>query len=93
MGTKNILDVKNSRTNRLHPTEKPVELMKILIENSSNKNDIVLDPFMGAGSTGVAAINTNRQFIGFEKDENYFNIAKDRINKRLMEVEKDEKLE
>ena len=54
--------------------------MKFYIENSSNENDIVFDPFMGSGSTGVAAINSGRDFIGFEKDENYFKIATDRIN-------------
>lgn len=76
MGTKNILDVKNSRINRLHPTEKPVELMKILIENSSNKNDIVLDPFMGAGSTGVASVEIGRSFIGIEIDKHYYDVSK-----------------
>lgn len=55
--------------------------MKILIENSSKENEIILDPFMGIGSTGVACVNTNRNFIGMELDENYFNIAKDRIEK------------
>lgn len=53
--------------------------MKILVENSSNEGDVVLDPFMGIGSTGVACVNTNRNFIGIELDENYFNIAKERI--------------
>ena len=48
-------------------------------ENSSKENDTVLDPFLGSGSTGVACINTNRNFIGFELDENYFEIAKNRI--------------
>lgn len=64
---------------KLHPTQKPIDLMKYLIEVSSNENDIVLDPFMGSGSTGVACVNTNRSFIGFELDENYFNIAYHRI--------------
>lgn len=63
----------------LHPTQKPVELLKYLIEKSSNENDTVLDPFMGSGSTGVAAKELNRNFIGIELDENYFNIAKERI--------------
>lgn len=65
---------------KLHPTQKPVDLLKYLIQVSSNENDVVLDSFMGSGSTGVACINTNRNFIGIELDENYFNIAKDRIN-------------
>ena len=78
MGTSNILKIPNIK-NKLHPTEKPIELMKILIENSSNKNDIVLDCFMGSGSTGVACIETGRKFIGVEIDEKYFNIAKQRL--------------
>ena len=53
--------------------------MQILIENYTNENDIILDCFMGSGSTGVACMNTNRKFIGIELDENYFNIAKQRI--------------
>ena len=53
--------------------------MKILIENSSNENDIVLDPFMGSGSTGVASVHTNRNFIGIELDSGYFQIAQRRI--------------
>lgn len=63
-----------------HPTIKPVEIVKNLIINSSNENDLVLDPFMGSGTTGVACVNTNRNFIGIELDKNYFNIAKERIN-------------
>ena len=85
MGTKNILDVKNSRINRLHPTEKPVELMKILIENSSNKNDIVLDPFMGAGSTGVASVESGRNFIGIEIDKSYYDISKQKLKDYIEE--------
>ena len=54
----------NIISNKTHPTEKPVELMRFYIENSSNENDIVLDPFMGTGSTGVACIEKNRRFIG-----------------------------
>ena len=65
----------------LHPTQKPVELLKYLIEKSSNENDTVLDPFMGSGSAGVAAKKLNRKFIGIELDEKYFNIAKERIEK------------
>ena len=53
--------------------------MKILVENSSNENDIVLDPFMGSGSTGIACKKLNRNFIGIELDEKYFNIAKEQI--------------
>mgnify|MGYP000652303698 FL=1 len=63
----------------LHPTQKPVDLLEYLIRTYTNENDLVLDFTMGSGSTGVACINTNRKFIGVEIDENYFNIAKDRI--------------
>jgi DNA modification methylase len=71
--------LKDSNGKNLHDTEKPVELMKILIDNSSKENDIVIDPFMGIGSTGVAAKELNRRFVGIEIDEIYFNIAKRRI--------------
>ena len=63
----------------LHPTQKPVLLLENLINTFSNENDLVLDNCMGSGSTGIACINTNRNFIGIELDKNYFNIAKDRI--------------
>ena len=69
----------NRTGNKLHPTQKPVSLLQIFIEQSSNENETILDPFMGSGSTGVAALNTNRKFIGIELDEKYFNIAKDRL--------------
>ena len=69
------------KTINIHDTEKPVELMKILVENSSNEGEIVFDPFMGAGSTGVAAIGSNRKFIGTEIDDKYFNFAQKEINK------------
>ena len=62
-----------------HPTCKPIPLLTNHIVNSSNEGDTVLDCFMGSGSTGVACANTNRKFIGIELDENYFNIAKQRI--------------
>ena len=78
-GTKNILRIPNIIGTKTHPTEKPVELMKILIENSSNKDDIVLDCFMGTGSTGIACINANRKFVGIEIDKKYYDIAVRRI--------------
>lgn len=62
-----------------HPTQKPVDLLEYLIKTYTNENDLVLDFTMGSGSTGVACLNTNRKFIGIELDENYFNIAKNRI--------------
>lgn len=63
----------------LHPTQKPVSLMEYLIKTYTNEGDLVLDNCMGSGTTGVACINTNRDFIGIELDENYFEIAKTRI--------------
>ena len=66
-----------------HITPKPVDLLEYIIKTSSNKGDVVLDCFMGSGSTGVACMNTNRKFIGIELDENYFNIAKDRIENSI----------
>ena len=62
-----------------HPTIKPLEIVKNLVINSSKENDIVLDCFMGSGTTGVACKKLNRNFIGIELDENYFNIARKRI--------------
>ena len=87
-GTSDILSVPNTKSKdengkNLHDTEKPVELMQILVENSSKENDIVIDPFMGIGSTGLACVNTNRKFIGIELDNNYYDIAKNRLSKQL----------
>lgn len=64
---------------KIHPTQKPIGLFEDLIKVSSNENNIVLDPFMGSGTTGVACKNLNRNFIGIELDEKYFKIAKERI--------------
>ena len=66
--------------NRKHPTQKPVALMEYLIKTYTNENETVLDFTMGSGSTGVACVNTNRDFIGIEMDDNYFEIAKKRID-------------
>jgi site-specific DNA-methyltransferase (adenine-specific) len=74
----NILKYKKDYTGH-HPTQKPVLLLEDLIKTFSNENDLVVDLTMGSGSTGVACKNTNRNFIGIEKDENYFNIAVKRI--------------
>ena len=68
-----------SRQQQMHPTQKPVLLMEYLIKTYTNENETVLDFTMGSGSTGVAAKNTNRNFIGIEQDEKYFEIAKQRI--------------
>jgi len=74
----NILKYKKDY-NGYHPTQKPVLLLEDLIKTFSNENDLVVDLTMGSGSTGVACVNTKRNFIGIEKDENYFNIAVSRI--------------
>ncbi len=62
-----------------HPTQKPLKILKKIIEFASNPEDIVFDPFMGVGSTGVAALEMNRKFVGFELEESYFNAAQKRI--------------
>lgn len=77
---KSILEFGFSNINNLHPTQKPVHLLEYLIKTYTQENETVLDFTMGSGSTGVAAKNTNRKFIGIELDEKYFEIAKERIN-------------
>lgn len=83
-GTSDIISIPNIKTKdsmgkNLHDTEKPVALMELLVKNSSQEKQIVYDPFMGIGSTGVACIRTKRNFIGFEKDKNYFLISRKRL--------------
>ena len=68
-----------AKNQRIHPTQKPVELLEYLIKTYTNEGMTVVDLTMGSGSTGVACKNTKRNFIGIEKDENYFNIAVSRI--------------
>lgn len=75
--------VSNSKEKVNHPTQKPVALIEYLIKTYTNDGDLVLDNCMGSGSCGVAAVNTNRKFIGIELDENYFNIAKQRIDEAI----------
>ena len=74
-----------NQLNRVHPTQKPIELLEYLIKTYTNENETVLDFTMGSGSTGVACINTNRKFIGIELDNNYFNIAKERMENAVNE--------
>ena len=77
----NILEFSNaSQKGKVHPTQKPVALMEYLIKTYTNEGETVLDFTMGSGTTGVACINTNRNFIGIELDDKYFEIAKNRIN-------------
>ena len=75
LGSNTVLEYRNKLGNKLHPTEKPVSLLKHLIENSSQPNEIVLDPFAGCGSTGLACKQTERNFIGYEIDKKYYDIA------------------
>ena len=79
VGSKMVHRFNNILGKKVHPTEKPVELMLFYIENSSNIGDVVLDPFMGAGSTGVACLDCGRKFVGIEKDREYYNIAEERL--------------
>ena len=78
--------VSTSKEKQPHPTQKPVALLEYLIKTYTNEGEIVLDNCMGSGSTGVACINTNRNFIGMELDEKYFNIAENRICNQLNNI-------
>lgn len=73
------------RKGAFHPTQKPVPLMEYMIKTYTNPGDLVLDFTMGSGTTGVACVNLNRSFIGFELDEDYFEIARNRISSALLE--------
>lgn len=76
----------NKNMVNLHPTQKPVSLLEYLIKTYTQDNEIVLDFTMGSGSTGVACLNTNRNFIGIEMDDNYFEIAKSRIENHSLQL-------
>jgi site-specific DNA-methyltransferase (adenine-specific) len=80
---RSVFKIPNPNAKSLHPTQKPVPLMEYLIKTYTNEGETVLDFTMGSGSTGVACVNTNRNFIGIEQDEKYFDIAQDRINSTL----------
>lgn len=80
MGTSTLLNIQNIIGRKVHPTEKPLELLELLINNSTDPGETVLDPFMGSGTTGVACVNTGRRFIGIELDKQYFDIAANRIS-------------
>ena len=73
------------RERGLHPTQKPVALMEYLIKTYTNEGNVVLDNCMGSGTTGIACLNANRSFVGMEKDETYFNIAKNRIESCMID--------
>jgi len=82
---RNLLYASTDGDKRQHPTQKPVALMEYLIKTYTNEGETVMDNTMGSGTTGVACVNTNRNFIGMEMDDNYFEIAKNRINQRVLE--------
>lgn len=84
-----LIEFYKIRRGAVHPTQKPVDLLEYLIKTYTLEYETVLDFTMGSGSTGVACLNTNRNFIGMELDENYFNIAKERIEQRLEELKND----
>jgi len=85
-GTSDILSIPNKKTKvdgkNIHDTEKPVTLMRILIENSSQLNDLIIDPFAGSGSTGLACIESGRNYILIEKDPEYIEVINKRISER-----------
>ena len=78
--------IKYDKETAHHPTQKPTSLLEFLIKTYSNKNEIILYPTMGSGSTGVACLNTNRKFIGIEKDNKYFDIAKKRLEENSLKI-------
>ncbi len=89
---KSIIEIGTDNTKNVHPTQKPVALMEYLIKTYTNEGETVLDFSMGSGTTGVAAVNTGRDFIGIELDEKYYNIAKGRIEGAITRPEYRQKL-
>lgn len=87
-----LTTIKFKRETGFHPTQKPVKLLEYLIKTYTNENETVLDNCMGSGSTGVACVDTNRNFVGMELDEKYFDIAKRRIKEEeILKIVKGEK--
>lgn len=72
---------------KVHPNQKPVDLLEYLVRTYTEEGELVLDATMGSGSTGVAAVNTGRRFVGFETDGNFFEIARERIARAVAEKE------
>ena len=75
----------NQKDFMLHPTQKPVDLIEYLIRTYTDEGDLVLDFTIGSGTTAIACINTNRRYIGFELDDNYYKLAKDRVNQHIID--------
>jgi len=82
---RNLWEIPAERHKTIHPTEKPEKLLERIILIGSNEQDIILDPFMGSGTTGVVAKRLNRNFIGIEIDETYYCIAQKRIENTQIE--------
>jgi len=79
-----IIRISNDNHFSLHPTQKPVPLFEYLIKTYTKENEVVLDNCIGSGTTAIACINTNRQYIGIEKDDHYFEVCNERIRKHLL---------
>jgi site-specific DNA-methyltransferase (adenine-specific) len=79
---KSILEI-NKENYNIHPTQKPVELFEYLVRTYTNENELVLDNCMGSGTTAIACINSNRNFMGFEKNDKYFKLANERIKEHI----------
>ena len=77
--------IRFNRERGLHPTQKPVSLFEYLIKTYTNEGDLVLDNCMGSGTTAIACINTNRNYLGFELNKEYYELAKNRINKHILD--------
>lgn len=83
-----VIEFSNAnQLNKLHPTQKPIELMEWFIKTYSNEGDLILDNCIGSGTTAIACINTNRRFIGMESDKDYYNITKERIENTYKELQ------
>lgn len=94
IGAKNVIKLpgfacgaKKTNGDKVHPTQKPVELIELFLSHTTNVGDTVLDCFMGSGTTGVACVRNNRNFIGMELQEKYFEIAKTRIEDEIKKAE------
>jgi site-specific DNA-methyltransferase (adenine-specific) len=83
MNEKSIIKQVRDHYSTIHPTQKPVRLLERLLALTTKEGDVVLDPFSGSGSTAIACINTNRNFIGYEIDEEYYQLSIERINKEI----------